>query len=516
MNLSTLLDQNCEQFGEYVATIWLPEPDKEVQITNLDAFREVKRLGNALRNLDVKRGDKIAVFLPNSPEVIATYRAAWRIGAAVVPILFLLSEQEVRYILENSESVAVVTHSDLYDTVAGAARGLDHVKNIILIDKEREGARFYGDLIAESSETLEAVETADDEIAVILYTAGTTGRPKGVMLSHLNLYSNAQSSFEHSFPPEKQEEARAFTGLFVLPLCHSYGLMVSNVGALSGATNIMVPRFDPEMIFRAIEKYKIKIMAAVPAMFSYFLIAPEAEKYDTGSMEMWSSASAPLSTDVIENFENKFSGIIYEGYGLSEASPTVASHKLGMPTKPGSVGIPIPGVEVKIFDENDREQKAHEMGELVVRGDNVMKGYYKMPDKTADAIKNGWLHTGDIAYIDDDGYIFIMERKDDMIIRGGENIYPRELEEVIWSHPEVAEVAVVSIPDPVRGEEVVAVVVPHQGATLTEADVKEFCTGKIAKFKLPKMVVFMDVLPRSSIGKILKRELKEKMRELVK
>jgi long-chain acyl-CoA synthetase len=514
MNLSKLLDSNCEKFGEYVSIIWLPDPNREIKITNIDMLREVNRLGSALLSLGVKRGDKISVLLPNSPEVIATYRAAWRIGAVAVPIIFLLSEREVRYILENSESVAIVTHSEFYEKVSNAAKGLDNLKNIILIDKPQEGAHYYHDLIEKSRDEVDPVDTADDEMAVVLYTAGTTGKPKGVMLSHWNLYSNAKSSFKQSYFPDV-EDVRSKTSLFVLPLCHSFGLTVCNLSAFVGNMGVMVPKFDPNVVLGAIEKYKVKTMAGVPAMYSYFLVAPEADKYDLSSMESWASGSAPLSVNVIKNFEKKFGGTIYEGYGLSEASPVVAVHMRNRPTKPGSVGIPIPGVEVKILDVKGHELGTNQIGELVVRGENVMQGYYKMPEKTADVIRNGWLHTGDMAHIDEDGYLFISERKDDMIIRGGENIYPRELEEVLWSHPDILEVAVVGIPDPIMGEEAVAVVVLHKQRTITEQEVIEFCKGKIAKFKLPKAVVFMDSLPRSSIGKILKKNLRKDVLDLL-
>jgi len=349
----------------------------------------------------------------------------------------------------------------------------------------------------------------------VLYTAGTTGRPKGVMLTHWNLYSNAKlavltAEFSND---DLMWRARDSIALLVLPLAHSYGLVVMNAGYLTGTRYIVMPAFDAEPAMALIQKYRVTDFAGVPTMYVYMLNHPNFSKYDLSSVRSWGSGSAPLPVEIQKVFAQKISKPVSEGYGLSEYSPVVASNRRNSPLKKGSVGLPIYGTQVRIVDENDTPVEIGQTGELVVRGPCVMKGYYKMPEQTARALRNGWLHTGDIAKIDEDGYIYIIERKDDMIIRGGENIYPREVEEILYRHPAVAEAAVIGAPDALMGQAVHAFVVLKAGQTATEAELIEHCAASIAKFKAPKSVSFLDALPKNPIGKILRRELKKKFHE---
>ena len=350
--------------------------------------------------------------------------------------------------------------------------------------------------------TFPTVDRDDGDLAVILYTAGTTGRPKGVALSHANLASNARAA------ASLYELDRTAWALMVLPLSHSYGLTVMNAGSILGTKGVLLRWFNPEAVLEAIQRYRVESMSGVPTMFVYLLHYPDAGRFDTTSMRAWGSGAAALPIEIVEPFEQKFGGRILEGYGLTEASPVVSAHRYSGVRKLGSVGPPLPGVEVAILDEADAVVMTGQIGEVCVRGANVMQGYYRLPEETALALRAGWLHTGDMGKLDADGYLFIVERKKDLIIRGGFNIYPREVEEALYAHPAVAEAAVVGMRDPLMGEEVLAFVALKAGASAEAAALIEFCQSRLAKYKCPKQVRFVDALPKSPIGKILRKELR--------
>jgi long-chain acyl-CoA synthetase len=374
-----------------------------------------------------------------------------------------------------------------------------------MVGGEAPGMTRYDELVAGELETFTMLERADDDLAVILYTSGTTGKPKGVALSHANLASNARAAASIS------ELDRTQWNLAVLPLSHSYGLTVMNAGHILGTKGVLLRWFNPELVLDTIQKYRVQSMSGVPTMWIYLLNYPDAASFDTSSMRIWGSGAAPLPVEIVEPFEKKFGGRLLEGYGLTEASPVVSAHRYSGVRKLGSVGQPIPGVEVKIFDDDDRDVPAGDVGEVCVRGPNVMLGYYGLPDETAKTLRNGWLHTGDMGRLDEDGFLYIVERKKDLIIRGGFNVYPREVEEVLYAHPQIAEAAVVGMRDPIMGEDVLAYVVRRAGAALTEDAVIAFCQERLAKFKCPKRVSFLDALPKSPIGKILRKELRARV-----
>jgi long-chain acyl-CoA synthetase len=323
-----------------------------------------------------------------------------------------------------------------------------------------------------------------------------------VALSHDNLESNARAA------AALHELEREDWAVSVLPLSHSYGLTVMNAGHILGSRAALLRWFNPEEVLRTIQQFRAVSMSAVPTMLLYLLNFPDAERFDTGSMRVWGSGAAPLPAEIVEPFERKFGGRILEGYGLTEASPVVSAHRLSGPRKIGSVGQAIPGVEVSIQDDGDRPLPVGEVGEVCVRGRNVMVGYYRNPEETARTVRAGWLHTGDMGRLDEDGFLFIVERKKDLIIRGGFNIYPREVEETLYGHPKIAEAAVVGMKDPLMGEDVLAFVVLRSGEQATEAEIAAFCESRLARFKCPKQVRFLDALPKSPIGKILRKELR--------
>jgi long-chain acyl-CoA synthetase len=498
MSLARLAEDALDKYGEYTALAF-----EGRQYTNVDQHRAGSRLAHALHRLGVAPGDRVMVMLPNCPEVMESYGAILKCGGVIVPVIFLLGDKEVAHILTDSEAKVVITSTDMLWKVEGQIGVLPALRHVLLVDGAGDGrTRSVAEESAGEPDTFSAVDRRPDDLAVILYTSGTTGVPKGVALSHRNLESNARAA------ASLHELRREDWGVGVLPLSHSYGLTVMNAGHILGTRAVLLRWFHPEAVLQTIQDFKAVSMSAVPTMLVYLLNYPEAARFDTSSMRVWGSGAAPLPVEIVEPFERKFGGKILEGYGLTEASPVVSAHRLSGPRKLGSVGRPIPGVEVSIQDDGDHPLRAGETGEVCVKGPNVMVGYYRDPGETARAVRSGWLHTGDMGRLDEDGFLFIVERKKDLIIRGGFNIYPREVEEVLYAHPKVAEAAVVGMKDPLMGEDVLAFVVLKDGQHASAEEIGAFCESRLARFKCPKQIRFVDSLPKSPIGKILRKELR--------
>lgn len=496
MKLKDLLETNIAEFGEYPLLFF-----KEKTLTNVETKQYADHFANGLQQLGIDKGDRVIVCMPNCPEVLIAYQGITRSGAIIVPVMFTLHPKELHYIALNSGAKAVITSSSVLQNVEKALEGLAAKPHLIVVDRPSDrGKNFYDVMVPSSSSVFKDVEAEDT--AVILYTSGTTGNPKGVLLTHKNLFSNAANSAKHN-------DTERGTTLGVLPLAHVYGLTVSNVCFLTGSSIVVFSSFDVKEVFSAIEKYGVKTFSAVPAMIHALLSFPYADSYDTSSLESVGSGSAPLPVALLHAFEEKFGAKVYEGYGLSEAAPVVTAHRKGFEIKPGSVGIPIPGVEVKVVNENGEELPLGEVGELVVRGDNVTPGYYQNPEESLRVLKDSWLYTGDMARIDDEGYIYIVDRKKDLIIRGGFNVYPRDIEEILNAHEQVFEVAVVGVPDERMGEEMVACVVRKPGTDVSEEELIRYCQEHLAKNKTPRRVVFLEALPRNGVGKILKTHLRK-------
>jgi long-chain acyl-CoA synthetase len=491
VNLASLGEENVRRFGEYPALVF-----EGRECTNVEQQRAANRLAHALRRLGVGPGDRVVVLLPNCPEVLQSYAAILKVGAVVVPVIFLLSPPEVRHILEHAGPAVVITAPEL----AWKVEGWDGP--LVLVGGEAPGALAYDGLLAREPAAFATVDRADSDPAVILYTAGTTGQPKGVVLSHGNLLANARAA------ASLYELDRERWALATLPLSHSYGLSLMNAGHVLGTRAVLLRWFTPEGVLSAIQEYGVQSMAGVPTMYVYLLNYPEAGGFDTSSMRVWGSGAAPLPVEIVQPFEKRFGGRLLEGYGLTEAAPVVSTHRHSGVRKLGSVGQPLPGVEVRVVDDADRPLPVGEAGEVCVRGPNVMLGYYRMPEETARVLRGGWLHTGDVGRLDAEGYLYIVERKKDLIIRGGLNVYPREVEDVLYAHPDVAEAALVGMPDPVMGEEGCAFVVLRPGAAATPDGLIAFCRARLAKFKCPREVRVVDALPKSPIGKVLRRELR--------
>ncbi|QCR32682.1 class I adenylate-forming enzyme family protein [Lysinibacillus sp. SGAir0095] len=512
MLLTELLGENIEKFGEYNLLYY-----NEKTYTNKETEIICKKVSSLVHSLGVGKGDRVLICMPNSPEVIFSYQGVLGVGGIIVPVMYLLHENEINFILKNSEAKVVITSSVLLEKINGATKGLDVKPKVISIDQPNETVLPDGLEVIVWDEALSnmplfdnsSLKMEESDVAVILYTSGTTGAPKGVMLTHKNLYANSMSGVAL-----REEDETSATTIGVLPLAHIYGFGIMNGMLLLGNSVVIFSKFEAEEIFKVIEKYKVKSFAAVPAMVHAMLYDTSAENYDLSSLETVGSGSAALAISLRQKFKEKFGAEVRDAYGLSEASPGVASQRNNMPIKEGSVGIPMPGVAIKIVNEQGHEVPVGEVGELLVQGDNVTPGYYKNEEATKKALVNGWLHTGDMAKVDEDGYLYIVDRKKDLIIRGGFNVYPRDLEELLVKHEAVLEAAVIGIPSERMGEEILACIVKKPEANVIEQELIQYCQKNLAKYKTPRHVEFIDELPRNGVGKILKTKLRERFASL--
>ncbi len=486
--------------GEHVSYIF-----EGREITNVQMDRSARKFGNALMELGVSRGDRVIMQMQNCPEVFQAFQAIWRLGAIALPINYLVGQEEINYIYQDSDVHTVITTPEYLDKVRTAQSKSGAVKNIVVVsDKDIEGTHNFAKLLAQGSEDLVMVQTADDDVATMIYTSGTTGTPKGVMLTHAGLAYSARMQQEATNLPQD------LVSMAMLPLCHSFGVSMMNGSFLRLNGKVAILRqFNLEQVFASIDKYKVQSVPIVPTMIVYMLMFPDYAKYDISSVKYWVCGSAPLSLDTWKQFKEKFGAQIAEGWGLTEAGANNATNVGQFLIKPGSIGKPMKGMEMKIFDGSDRELPQGQEGEIVLRGPMVMKGYWKMPEATAEVVVNGWLHTGDIGYVDKDGYFYITDRKKDIIIKGGENISPRVIEEVLYAHEAVSEASVIGIKDKVYGEEIKAFVTLRAGQAATAGEILEYCRGKLKKFFVPKEVVILAAMPKTLVGKILKKELRK-------
>jgi long-chain acyl-CoA synthetase len=466
------------------------------------------RVATSLLGLGLHPGDKVGVQLPNLPQFLFAYFGILKAGLVMVPINPLLKASEIAYHLANSDSRLLVTFESFAGEAVKAAAELGgistYVVNLPGNDWSPEHTRNYDELYL-AEDTGEIEPTNADDTAVLLYTSGTTGKPKGAELTHFQLYMNCTVSGElFGFRDDD-------VGLAVLPLFHVFGLSsVLNVSVRYGGTIVLVPRFDLEPVLTAMEKHRVTVFSGVPTMYQALLHA-DTSGHDLSALRVGVSGGAAIPGEVIRGFEEKFPGVvILEGYGLSETASTTTFNISAEQRKVLSIGKPIWGVEVQVVDNNDKwlPPGQDNVGEIIVRGHNVMKGYYKNPEATAEAFRGGWFHTGDLAYSDEDGYLFIVDRMKDMVIRGGYNVYPREVEEVLYTHPAVAEAAVIGRPDERLGEEVVAVVILKVGSAVSPDELIGYAKERLAAYKYPREIRIIEEFPLGPTGKILKTELR--------
>ncbi len=504
LNLAAVLEHSARLVPDRIALTC-----GATQVTYAELDLQSSQVAAGLHALGIRAGDHVALSCPNLPWFPIAYFGILKAGAAVVPLNVLLKPREIAYHLHDSHAKAILAFEGSAELPIGAMcrqaaaeAGTPHV-----VVFPADAASVMRDAAA-----FQAPRRHPDDTAVILYTSGTTGHPKGAELTHGNMVSNAVTCHD-MFKPAFDSGAGQDVTLITLPLFHSTAQTAQMNAALYGGFRlVLLPRFDPAAVVAAFAREQVGLWIGVPTMYWALLEHARASGADVGaaasSLRVCASGGAPMPLELLREFERTFAVRILEGYGLSETAPVVAFNQLQRPSRPGTVGLPVFGVEVRCVDDHDNPLPAGERGEVVVRGPNVMKGYYGRPEATAEAMLDGWFRTGDIGQFDADGYLAIVDRKKDLILRGGFNVYPREIEEVLLTHPGVAQVAVIGIPDPRLGEEVKAVVVRRAAATLSEAELIEWAREQMAAFKYPRVIEFRDQLPTSATGKVLKRELR--------
>ncbi len=502
--------------GESIADILQPaldlRPDKvavyfeDRAITYRELDEQANRVANALIQSGIKPGDRVAIHVDNRPEFIFVYLGVMRAGAVLVPANVMYTAEELEHILTDSGARMFFILSAFAEKVHKInAPKLEKV--IEVGPKSLQDSIGLGDFLKTGATSRPAVALDPAKVAIIQYTSGTTGKPKGAMVSHNNILAVLDNTMDL---PGSLESLETDVTLCVLPLFHAYALdLVINRSFLSVQSMVLVGRFDAEKIFELFEKYKVTIFYGAPPMYFGFVNTPGLEKYNVSSLRGAYSGAAPLPVVVIEKFK-QLSGVeIVEGYGLSETAPTLSSNMAGPVNKPGAVGPPIHHVKIRIVDDNDQDVEPGGVGEIIAQGPNIFLGYWQRPEETAEAMRGGWFHTGDMGRFDEDGYLYIVDRKKDMVVVSGYNVYPIELENVILRHPKIIDCAVIGVPSDYQGESVKAVCVLKPGEDLTEEEVQAYCREHMAAFKVPKYVVFRESLPKNPTGKVLKRVIRD-------
>ncbi|MGD9495316.1 MAG: long-chain fatty acid--CoA ligase [Armatimonadota bacterium] len=463
----------------------------------------VETVAGGLHELGMRRGDRLGMILPNCPQFVITYFATVRLGAIAVPVNPLLAPVEVAYIAQDAGMRMMVAAEHTAPLAQAAAAQCPALEQLVVVGETvPDGAVDFAALMAARPGEMPEPGAGED-VAALLYTSGTTGRPKGAMLTHRNLIANAAACVEAI------DVCADDIFLAVLPLFHSFGATVCMITpVLAGCAAVLVPRFEPLPVLEVIERERVTIFAGVPSMFAWLAGLKGAPSFDTSSLRLCISGGAPLPIEIVEPFEARYQTTLVEGYGPTEASPVVSVNRSLQARKLGSVGPPLPGVEVRICDDEGRDLPPGEVGEVWVRGPNVMKGYWRAPEQTAETMRAGWLLTGDLGRVDEDGYLYIVDRKKDLIIVGGLNVYPREVEDVIRRLPEVRDCAVIGVRSPMHGERVKAFIELHEGQSLDTERVLTHCHEHLARYKVPRALEVVDALPRSATGKVLKRELR--------
>jgi long-chain acyl-CoA synthetase len=508
LNLASLLEHQAQYYPERLAIIF-----GETRLTYAQLNGAANQLANGLTARGIEPGDKVALSCPNLPYFPIAYYGILKAGATVVPLNVLLKRREIAYHLADSDAKALLCfegNPELPMAEEGFAgySETESCEHFVVITANPaapspiEGTATMGQLMHQQPPTYNTVATDNADTAVILYTSGTTGQPKGAELTHDNMVFNAMVIREITkYTPED-------VNLIVLPLFHSFGQSTQmNASILTGNAMVLLPRFEPTAVVKLMQAHKVTIFCGVPTMYWTLMNMPESD-VENIQLRLAVSGGAALPLEVLKGFEDRFDVPILEGYGLSETSPVASFNQLGRERKAGSIGTPIWGIDMRIVDAEDNPLLPGEPGEVVIRGHNIMKGYYKRPEETARAMKNDWFHTGDIGKMDDDGYFFIVDRSKDMIIRGGFNVYPREIEEMLVTHPAVSMAAVIGVPDDESGEEIKAFVVLKDGESVSEEALRAWGKEQMAAYKYPRLIEIRESLPMSATGKILKRELR--------
>ena len=498
-NLARLAETAFERRGDHPALLF-----EGRTLGSAEMFERGLRIAGGLIELGVAPGDRVIVSMANCPEVGILYNAIWRAGAVVTPAMFLLAEEDLRHQIADSGATVVCTTPEFEEKVRSATRDLPGVRAIVTTGEAGDGVRALSEL--ERADAIPIVARGDDDLAALLYTGGTTGRAKGVMLTHANLHFTGAAAHQTAYVPGITR------GLGTLPLSHAYGILVT----ISGLHNpepgfaVLLRWFDPVAIPRLIEEHGLQIAAFVPSMFQILLGQP-LEDHDLSSWQHASSGGAPLAPETAAEFGRRVPSVeIRQGYGLTETGALISANPVGG-NRTGSVGLPVPGCEVVIVDDEGQPVPPGQPGEITARSPGVMQGYWNAPDATAEALRDGRLYTGDIGYRDGDGYLYIVDRKKDLIIRGGFNVYPRDVEDALLEHPAVTVAGVVGQPHERHGEEVVAFVSLSDGAELTTADLVAWARERIGGYKYPREVHIVDTVPLTPVGKIDRKALRAQL-----
>lgn len=497
-NFSELELEHLNRFGVYTRLFFNDE-----SYTNLDEFHLSGSFARLLQESGIQHDHRVLVMMPNSPHLTAAFPAIWMTGAAIIPVIPQWTAAEVANILIDSDPSIVVTAPSHAGRLAQAMKEAGVSKRMLVFGESAAAGAINITPLLSSLPALETpVNRSSSDLAVLLYTSGTTGKPKGVVLTHGNLFAAIEG------PLLQNPDLEPGPMLHSLPLTHVYGVLIQHLANAWRWSTVLMPHFDPERALQAIERHRVRYLPLVPTMAVYLLRHPGRENFDTSSVFRITSGGAPFPEQLRKDLERAFRCVVDQGYGLSESAAVATGYKVGEPYRPGSAGRPVPGVELSIMSDQDDALPPGQVGEICVAGPNVTAGYWHDPGASSQIIRGRWLHTGDVGYLDEDGYLYITDRKKDLIIKGGENISPREIEEALYLHPAVAEAAVIGIPDAVFGEQICAVVQLAPKAQATADEIRRHLARHVTKFKLPSEILFVPALPKNNSGKILKRELK--------
>ena len=510
MNVGTFFTKSARTFPERLAIAY-----GDYELTYHQANARINRLANALRRLGVQRGSNVAILLHNCPQFIEILFACFKAGIGTVPLNFRLHPKECAFIIDNSEAVAVFLGDDFKDSLYALKREMPKVKHYVCVSEPLAGMISYETLLQGQSTAFIDEKVERDDLAWLFYTSGTTGRPKGAMLTHHVLMMMTMNFYADISPLGPEDVI-----LHAAPLSHGSGLYgIPNVAKAAANVILHTKSFEPKAVFETIERRRVTNMFVAPAMIKRLVTSPEIGRYDLSSIRCINYGGAPIYEEDLKEAVRKMGQVFVQLFGQAESPMTITYLRKEEHLLEGteeqmkrltSAGIPRTDLEVQIFDSKDRELPPGEMGEIVVRGEVVMKGYWRNPEATAETMRGGWLHTGDLGIMDERGYVYILDRAKDMIISGGENIYSREIEDVIIKHPAVYEVAVIGVPDEKWGEAVKAIVSLREGKKATDEEIINFCKEHLASYKKPKSVDFIEAIPKNPYGKVLKRELREK------
>ncbi len=515
MNIPQLAEDSYKRLGKRKVMVF-----EGREVTNWELLDTGRRMHRAFSRLGLGKEDVAVLCMMNHHLVYGIFQGIFRTGGTAIPVMFMWTAPEVRHVLSDSMAQGVVTDFMNIDKVREAVEGLDHVKWIAVMDGEdrpdSSPPEYRLENLLEEEPELSLPEIHDNDVALMLYTSGTTGKPKGVMLTHLNLISSAEAAAEAS---EMDKKEKGTVTVSAMPMAHIFGVGVMNGGYtlpehMADSYTVQLAWFEPEQFMQLIQEHRCQTFPAVPTMLALILAHPSIDEYDLSSLEEVISGAAPLPPELAHIFIERYGCRVREIYGTTESTGLGAANRISDPYKPGSCGKAYFNTPIRIYDDQDNDLPAGEIGEVCLSGPAIMKGYKNLPRETAETLKDGWLHTGDLGYLDEEGYLFVVDRKKDMIIRGGENIYPAELEAIMYGLKEVAEAAVVGIPEAVYGEKVIAFVTLKPGATISEQEILDFMGTKTTGFKVPSKIHFVDAIPKTLIGKILKRELREKAAEM--